>query len=105
LRSFAVAVIIKIIPSSISQVHGDAALCGQGINQETLGFAYVPHFRVGGSIHLVINNQLGYTTPADRAKSSRYTTDIAKMIGAPVIHVNGDCPEVVIEKDTYTFRH
>lgn len=69
-------------------------MCAQGINQETLGFAYVPHFRVGGSIHLVVNNQLGYTTPGDRGRSSRYTTDVAKMIGAPVIHVNGDCPEV-----------
>ncbi|OXA42749.1 hypothetical protein Fcan01_22563 [Folsomia candida] len=75
------------------QVHGDAALAGQGINQETLGFAYVPHFRVGGSLHLVVNNQLGYTTPANRARSSRYTTDVAKMILAPVIHVNGDYPE------------
>jgi len=70
-----------------------------------LGFAYVPHFRVGGSIHLVINNQLGYTTPAERAKSSRYTTDVAKMIGAPVIHVNGDHPEVSqISSCTYTLR-
>lgn len=75
------------------QVHGDAALAGQGINQETLGFAYVPHFQVGGSLHLVVNNQLGYTTPAERGRSSRYTTDVAKMIGAPVIHVNGDYPE------------
>lgn len=52
------------------------------------------HFRVGGSLHLVVNNQLGYTTPANRARSSRYTTDVAKMILAPVIHVNGDYPEV-----------
>lgn len=76
------------------KVHGDAALAGQGINQETLGFAYVPHYRVGGSLHLVVNNQVGYTTPAERAKSSRYNSDVAKMIGAPVIHVNGDYPEV-----------
>ncbi len=69
-------------------------MAGQGINQETLGFAYVPHFRVGGSLHLITNNQLGFTTPEERGRSSNYSSDVAKMIGAPVIHVNGDCPEV-----------
>ena len=78
------------------QIHGDAALAGQGINQETLQLANVPHYSVGGSLHLVINNQVGFTTPGDRGRSSRHCTDIAKQIGAPVIHVNGDFPEEVV---------
>lgn len=56
----------------------------------------VPHFEVGGSIHLIVNNQLGFTTPGERGRSSRYSSDLAKMINAPVLHVNGDCPEVRI---------
>ena len=68
------------------------------MNQETLGFANVPHFRVGGSIHLVTNNQLGFTTPQERGRSSRYSSDVGKMIGAPVIHVNADCPRVSLIK-------
>ena len=78
------------------QIHGDAALAGQGINQETLQIANVPHYSVGGSLHLVINNQVGFTTPGDRGRSSRHCTDIAKQIGAPVIHVNGDHPEDLV---------
>nr|CAH0103087.1 unnamed protein product [Daphnia galeata] len=78
------------------QVHGDAAVSGQGIVQETLAFSQVPHFNVGGSLHLVVNNQVGYTTPADRGRSSRYCSDIAKSIGVPVIHVNGGDPEAVV---------
>ena len=79
------------------QVHGDAALAGQGINQETLQMANVPHFSVGGSLHLVVNNQVGFTTPGDRGRSSRHCTDLAKQIGAPVLHVNGDYPEEVVK--------
>lgn len=75
-------------------MHGDAAFTGQGVNQECLAFCKTPHFEVGGSIHLIVNNQLGFTTPADRGRSSRYCTDLAKTISAPVLHVNGDCPEV-----------
>ncbi|XP_037921992.1 probable 2-oxoglutarate dehydrogenase E1 component DHKTD1 homolog, mitochondrial [Hermetia illucens] len=77
------------------QVHGDAAFTGQGINQECLMTARVPHFNVGGSIHLVVNNQVGFTTPADRGRSTRYVTDLAKSIDAPIFHVNGDDPESV----------
>jgi probable 2-oxoglutarate dehydrogenase E1 component DHKTD1 len=76
------------------QVHGDAAFVGQGVNQEMLELSMVPHFEVGGSVHLVVNNQLGFTTPADRGRSSRYCTDLAKITSAPVVHVNGDFPEV-----------
>lgn len=76
-------------------LHGDAAFAGQGINQECLNMAYVPHFEVGGSIHLIVNNQVGFTTPGDRGRSTDYTSDLAKTIQAPVFHVNGDDPEMV----------
>jgi probable 2-oxoglutarate dehydrogenase E1 component DHKTD1 len=76
------------------QIHGDAAFCGQGIVMETLGLSSLPHFGCGGSIHVIVNNQIGYTTPALNSRSSVYTSDIAKMINSPVIHVNGDFPEV-----------
>jgi probable 2-oxoglutarate dehydrogenase E1 component DHKTD1 len=61
---------------------------------ESFGLSNLPHFTSGGSIHIVVNNQLGYTTPAQNARSSWYSSDIGKMINAPVIHVNGDFPEV-----------
>jgi len=79
------------------QIHGDAALSGQGINQETLQVSKVPHYSVGGSIHLVINNQVGFTTPGERGRSSHHCTDLAKQIESPVIHVNGDHPEEVVK--------
>ncbi|KAM6094741.1 2-oxoadipate dehydrogenase complex component E1 isoform 2-T2 [Chlamydotis macqueenii] len=78
------------------QVHGDAAFSGQGIVPETLTLSNLPHFRVGGSIHLIVNNQLGYTTPPERGRSSLYCSDIGKIIGCAVIHVNGDDPEEVV---------
>lgn len=64
------------------------------MNQECLGLSGVPHFEIGGSIHLVVNNQLGFTTPSEMGRSSRYCTDLAKIVNAPVIHINGDYPEV-----------
>lgn len=79
------------------QIHGDAAISGQGVNQETIGFAYTPHFRVGGSLHFIVNNQIGFTTPPERGRSSRYSSDVGKMIGCPVIHVNGESPEDLIK--------
>ncbi|KWU42366.1 dehydrogenase E1 and transketolase domain-containing protein 1 [Rhodotorula sp. JG-1b] len=71
-------------------IHGDAAFGGQGVVAETFNLASLPHFNAGGTIHLVVNNQLGYTTPAVQSRSSFYATDLAKMVSAPILHVNGD---------------
>ncbi|KAG5879110.1 hypothetical protein JTB14_031658 [Gonioctena quinquepunctata] len=87
------------------QVHGDAAIIGQGVNQECLSLSAIPHFEIGGSIHLVVNNQLGFTTPGERGRSSRYATDLAKLISAPVLHVNGDHPENVLKVTQLAFEY
>ncbi|CAK9802746.1 Probable 2-oxoglutarate dehydrogenase E1 component DHKTD1 homolog, mitochondrial [Anthophora quadrimaculata] len=87
------------------QVHGDAAYAAQGVDQECLALSGAPHFEIGGTVHLVINNQLGFTTPASRGRSSRYCTDLAKMISAPVIHVNGDDPEAVVRATRIAFKY
>uniref|UniRef100_F1KTQ9 2-oxoglutarate dehydrogenase E1 component n=1 Tax=Ascaris suum TaxID=6253 RepID=F1KTQ9_ASCSU len=77
------------------QVHGDGSFTGQGTIWETLAMSQTPHFRLGGSIHMVINNQLAYTAESNISRSSDHTTDIAKAIDAPIIHVNGDYPDLV----------
>ncbi|XP_043274432.1 probable 2-oxoglutarate dehydrogenase E1 component DHKTD1, mitochondrial isoform X2 [Venturia canescens] len=87
------------------QVHGDAAYAGQGVNQESLAISSAPHFEIGGSLHLVVNNQLGFTTPSSRGRSSRYCTDIAKSIAAPVLHVNADAPEDVVRATRIAFEY
>ncbi|XP_029290325.1 2-oxoadipate dehydrogenase complex component E1 [Cottoperca gobio] len=78
------------------QVHGDGAFTGQGIVPETLTLSNLPHYRVGGSIHLIVNNQVGFTTPSERGRSSLYCSDVGKMVNCAVIHVNGDDAEEVL---------
>lgn len=92
----------KVMPILI---HGDAAIAGQGILYEVVQMETLPGYRTGGTVHAVINNQVGFTTNYTEGRSSVYCTDIAKVILAPVLHVNGDDPEAVVHSFLFAMEY
>jgi multifunctional 2-oxoglutarate metabolism enzyme len=86
-------------------LHGDAAFAGQGVVAETLNLSQLRGYRTGGTIHLVVNNQVGFTTSPASSRSSLYSTDVARMVQAPIFHVNGDDPEACIRVARLAFEY
>jgi 2-oxoglutarate dehydrogenase E1 component len=86
-------------------IHGDSAFAGQGIVAETLNLSQLDGYSTGGTIHIIINNQIGFTTTSIEARSTIYATDIAKMIQVPILHVNGNDPEAVCKAAEFAFEY
>jgi 2-oxoglutarate dehydrogenase E1 component len=86
-------------------VHGDAAFAGQGISQEVLNLAKLEGYTTGGTIHIIVNNQIGFTTSVEDARSTYYATDVAKMLQIPILHVNGDDPEAVAQAAIFALNY
>jgi multifunctional 2-oxoglutarate metabolism enzyme len=95
----------EVYPALPLLMHGDAAFAGQGVVVETLNLSQLRGYRTGGTVHVVINNQVGFTTAPEESRSSFYATDVAKTVQAPILHVNGDDPEAVVRVARLAFEY